>query len=186
MESNPIRITRLDQDHLPDFFRVHSAENEAGWCCCVAWWVPTWEGWGERTQVENRLLREALFQRGEYDGYLGYLDGEPVGWCQVGPRDRLEKLRRQLELAPDPETWAITCFLIVPAYRRAGVASSLMRPVLEDMKQSGVRRVEAYPKRGEQLDSGDLWNGPEGMFLQAGFRVAKDDPRRPVLVLEYE
>jgi len=184
MALKEIQIARLDQNHLPDFFQVHSVENEAGWCCCVAWWVPTWEGWGERTQAENRALREALFQGGEYDGYLGYLDSKPVGWCQTGPRDRLEKLRRQMGLAPDPEAWAITCFLIVPAYRREGVASSLLRGVLEDLQQRGVRRVEAYPKRGEHLDSGDLWNGPEGMFLQAGFRVVKEDSRRPVLVLE--
>jgi GNAT superfamily N-acetyltransferase len=186
MELEPIVIARLDQDRLRDFYRVHSAENEADWCMCSAWWVPTWDGWGDRTATENRSVREALFQRGEFDGYLGYLDGKPVGWCQAGPRDRLEKLCRQLGLAPDAAAWAITCFLIVPAHRHAGVASAMLHGVLEDLQRRGVRRVEAFPKRGEGLDAGDLWNGPEAMFLQAGFRVARDDPRRPVLVKQLE
>ncbi len=33
---------------------------------------------------ENRALREELFAKQIYDGYLVYIDGEPQGWCQVG------------------------------------------------------------------------------------------------------
>ena len=104
-------VRRLTAELVDDFFRLHSEENGCGWCCCVAWWVPTWEGWGDRSANENRALREKLFKQGEYDGYLLYVDDEPVGWCQVGPRDRLEKLVGQFSLAPDPSAWAITCFL---------------------------------------------------------------------------
>jgi ribosomal protein S18 acetylase RimI-like enzyme len=150
----------------------------------VAWHAPTWEGWGERTAEENRALRESLLERGEYDGYLVYVDDEPAGWCQAGPRDRLEKLARQFALPPDPQTWAITCFQIAPAYRRKGLATTLLREVLRDLRARGVRRVEAFPKRGEALDVDDLWNGPEAMFRAAGFTVMQDDPVRPVLRLE--
>ena len=87
-----IEVLPFDASRREDFFAVHSEINDCGWCSCVAWWVPTWDGWGNRTASENRELRESLCERGEYDGYLLYLDGAPVGWCQVGPRDRLEKL----------------------------------------------------------------------------------------------
>lgn len=175
-------VVRWDASRRADFARLHCDANDAGWCQCVAWWVPTWAGWGERTAAENHALRDRLCARGEYDGYLALEpDGAPVGWCQVGPRDRLEKLVRQFGLAPDPETWAITCFVIVPAARGQGVARLLLTEALADLRTRGARRVEAFPKRGDALAVGDLWNGPEALFRAEGFEVVKEDPVRPVL-----
>lgn len=147
----------------------------------MAWWVPTWEGWGERTAAENVALREALCDGGEYDGYLAYDGDEPVGWCQVGPRDRLEKLVRQLGLDPDPETWAFTCFLVAPSHRHRGVARALLQHALDDLRASGVARVEAYPRGGEALEPEDAWTGPAALYLREGFARIGDSPRGPVL-----
>ncbi len=176
-----VQVVRFEPGRRADFLALHGDANDAGWCRCVAWWVPTWAGWGERTAEENGSLREELLARGEYDGYLAYAGGVPVGWCQAGPRDRLDKLARQFGLAPDPHTWAITCFLVRPASRGGGVATTMLAAVLADLPRRGARRVEAFPKRGEGLDPGDLWNGPKAMLRRAGFTVARDDPVRPVL-----
>jgi GNAT superfamily N-acetyltransferase len=177
------QVVRFDGSRRADFFQLHSDANGHGWCFCVAWWVSTWEGWGERTATENRKLRDSLCDRNEYDGYLLYVDGAPGGWCQVGPRDRLEKLVRQFQLSPDSKTWAITCFFIAPTHRRQGLASYLLEAMLEDLCTRGVKRVEAFPKRGAG-DVREMWNGPELMFLEAGFKIIKDDPKRPVLMKE--
>ena len=179
-----LEVRRLEAAGRQDFFRVHCAEAGTGWCYCAAWYVDSWEGWGERSEAQNRALREGLFERGESDGYLLYAEGEPVGWCQVLPRDRLPKLRRQFELAPDPGTWAITCFAILPRLRRRGLARRLLEAVLADLPGRGAARVEAFPKRGSGLEPGELWNGPEALFQAAGFRVHRDDAQRPVLALE--
>lgn len=175
------RVVRLEPAGEADFHRVHRAACGEPWCHCIAWWVPTWDGWGERTASENLELRRELFARGEHDGYLLYVDAEPVAWCQAGPRDRLAKLVQQFELEPDPNTWAVTCFLLAPEQRGKGLARRLLNGVLEDLRARGVQRVEAFPKRGEGLDAADLWNGPERMFAAAGFEVVRDDPTRPVL-----
>lgn len=175
-----VEVVRFDEDRRPDFRRLHSDENGAGWCRCVAWWVPTWDGWGDRSAAENAALRESLCDAGEYDGYLAYAAGDPVGWCQAGPRDRLAKLVRQLGLEPDPAAWAITCFLVAPAYRRTGVARTLLQHVLDDLRRRGVPRVEAYP-RAHAEHEGDLWTGPLGLYLAAGFAQVADSPRGPVL-----
>jgi GNAT superfamily N-acetyltransferase len=180
-----LEVHRFTPDREKDFFRLHTSPG-AGWCFCAAWWVPTWEGWGERTSEDNRNLRERLCEAGEYDGYLLYADSEPVGWCQVGPRDRLKKLVSQFELAPSPGTWAITCFLIAPGFRRRGLASYFLQQVIAGLRNRGVRRVEAFPKRGKGLSEGDLWTGPEAMFHRAGFGLVRDDPTRPILGLDLE
>lgn len=178
LEAHPFEPART-----ADFFRLHSDANGAGWCRCVAWWVPSWEGWGERSAEENRALRERLLARGQFDGYLLYLDDGPIGWCQVGPRDRLEKLVRWFQLEPDPEAWAITCFLIAPAFRRRRLAAFLLERVVADLRLKGIRFLEAFPKRGEGLDETEIWTGPEALFRSAGFIVLREDPSRPVLRL---
>ena len=176
-----LEVHRLTPGRERDFFRLHCAANGCGWCRCAAWWVPTWEGWGERSVEQNETLRRELFARGEHDGYLGYLDGEPVAWCQAGPRDRLRKAVEQFSLEADPDTWAVSCFLVHPAHRRRGLATVLLRSVLADLRERGARRVEVFPKRSEEADELDLWNGPEAMFRGEGFQVVRDDPVRPVL-----
>src|SRR5687767_15386188 len=176
-----LEVHRFDAARLDDFFRLQSTADDAGWCSCVAWWVPSWQGWGDRNADQNRSLRLELCAQGQYDGYLLYVEGVPAGWCQVGPRDRLEKLVRQLSLDADPEVWAITCFQIAPAFRRQGLATYLLQEVLRDLADRGVRRVEAFPKRTTAEEPGELWNGPEAMYRAAGFTLLRDHPQRPVL-----
>jgi len=178
------QLRRLDESRLNDFFAVHSQALECGWCNCVAWWVPTWEGWGERTAAENRELREKLFREGHYDGYIYYAGGAPVAWCQVGVRDRLEKLVRQFALPPDPEVWALTCLLVAPAHRRAGVARRMLEAVIEDLRSRGVRRLQAYPKKSDSTDPLDLWCGPRRLLDDLAFR--RSSPETGPLVMELE
>jgi GNAT superfamily N-acetyltransferase len=173
-------VIPLDAAHLNDFFQVHGQPNEADWCYCVAWWVPTWEGWGQRTAAENRALRHKLFRQGRYDGYLLYVDGQPAGWCQCGPRDRFPKLLRQFKLEHDPQIWAITCLLIAPPFRKQKLAHRLLAEILKDLKTKGVNRIQAFPRRGAELPDEDAWTGPEAVFRKAGFVLERDDPEKPI------
>jgi GNAT superfamily N-acetyltransferase len=124
-------------------------------------------------------LRQALFDQQQDDGYLLYDDAEPVGWTQVGPRDRLAKLVAEYRLAPEPGAWAITCLLLAPHVRGRGWARRLLREVLHDLARRGIEVVEAYPRRGQGLDAGAVWTGPEALFVELGFELAQDHPRRP-------
>lgn len=178
-----VEVRRFSPDLRSDFFRLHSEDNECGWCFCTAWWVPTWEGWSDRTAEENKRLRQELLDQGEYDGYLLYREDQPIGWCQVGRQDRLEKLVQQFSLPSETNVWAITCFLIAPQYRRQGMATRLLDDIIEDLWLQGAKRIFAFPKSGENFDQLDLWNGPLSMYLQAGFSIWKEDLSRPVLEL---
>lgn len=175
-----ISILPLHDSRREDFYRVHSEANGANWCYCVAWWVPTWEGWAQRTAEENRALRERLFQQGQYDGYLLYLDGNPVGWCQCGPRDHLPKVLRQYKLTPDRRIWAITCLLIAPRHRKRGLTHRFLAEVLEDLRTRGITYVQAFPSRDRDLPDEDIWTGPETAFQKAGFVLERDDSKQPV------
>jgi GNAT superfamily N-acetyltransferase len=173
-----VEIVPLTAARQPAFREVMDCDG--GWCQCVAWWVPSWEGWGDRSAADNLALRERLFARGEHDGYLALHRGRPVGWCQVGLRDRLEKLRAEHGLEPDPEAWAVSCFKVVPEARGQGVARALLAGVLADLRGRGVRRVQAFPRAGEALDPGEVWTGPRRLFEGAGFTRLSGGARREV------
>jgi len=130
--------------------------------------------------VENRELREELFQKDQYDGYLLYVDDRPAGWCQCGQRDRLKKLVRQYGLAPDERIWAITCLVLLPEYRGKRLAHRMISGVVRDLEEHGISHVQAFPKREKNLSPGEVWTGPEAVFKKAGFEIELDHTERPV------
>ena len=178
------RVERFAPERLADFDRVHSDERGAGWCKCVAWWVPTWDGFGARTAEQNASLRRDLCERGEWDGLLAYDGDDAIGWCQVGPRDRLHKLASQLALDADPHAWAVTCFLVAPHMRRRGVASALLAAAVQAARDAGARRIEGYPTVGASLHDEDAWTGTVLLFERAGFEIAVDSRPRRVVSLD--
>ena len=184
METGEIQIKRLSSELVSDFFKFHDNLETCGWCYCVAWWVPTWKGFIQRTAFQNRQLREKLFATGEYGGYLLYLDDEPRGWCQVGPRDRLQRLLDQHNLAPEPDIWAITCFLIDKQLRREGYARRMLEAILEDLRRQKVRIVEAYPHKQLADDPDEMWAGPVTIYQEAGFRPVSESGKNLVMRLE--
>jgi len=175
-----ITIKRLSSANEDEFFRVHGG----GPCHCVAWWVPTWEGWSERSAADNARLRRDLFEANVHDGYLIYRDGVLAGWCQAWKRDAFAKLAAQFGAASDDDAWMIGCLVVLPAFRRQGVATEALEMVLDDLRLRGARTVDAYPKRGA-ADADELWNGPESTYARFGFTVVRDDAKRPVLRLSF-
>ncbi|HEX9743957.1 MAG TPA: GNAT family N-acetyltransferase, partial [bacterium] len=124
--------------------------------------------------------------KGEFDGYLLYVNDVPVGWCQVGKRDRLKKLVEQFELEPDPEMWAITCFFIIPKYRKKKWATYMLRAVVADLYKQGVRKIESFPTRRPFPTAGDLWTGKESTYESVGFKLVRDHPTQPVMAVHYK
>jgi GNAT superfamily N-acetyltransferase len=181
--SPAVEIKRLNSQNEAEFARIHCEATRNGWCQCVAWWVPNWDGWGERTADENSALRRKLFADGVHDGYLIYADGQLAGWCQAWKRDAFAKLAVQFGVASQDDAWMIGCVLILPAYRARGVAAQALSQIVDDLKLRGARSIDAYPRRGAQ-EAGELWNGPESTYAGLGFAVVREDAKRPVLRLK--
>lgn len=178
-----LTVRPLDRDRVADFQVLHAKSDDGGWCQCVAWWVPTWDGWSERTREQNGGLREKLFACGQYDGYLLYEGELPVGWMQVGHVGRLPKLwdaYRLEELDVSATDLAISCVFLDPNVRGRGWLHVFLRSVL-DALAGGRGQVLAFPRRVEGAEAGEVWTGPESAFRAAGFRVIREDPLRPVL-----
>lgn len=184
MPAPAVTIKRLSAANEAEFGRIHCDETENGWCHCVAWWVPTWDGWGERTAEQNAELRRKLFRDGVHDGFLIYADGALAGWVQAWKRDAFAKLASQFGVPADHDAWMIGCVLILPAYRARGVAREALGLIVDDLRLRGAKSIDAFPKRGAR-EPGELWNGPESTYARLGFAVVRDDAKRPLLRLRF-
>lgn len=178
MLTSDIHIKRLSSAIKDDFYKVHRAGEYGDWCLCGYWWMESVEGWDKRTEEEGRAQREELFARGIEDGYILYENDIPVGWCQACQRDQLIHLMKKFNFAPDPDTWCISCFMIIPAARGKGLAHRFLTEVLQDMKARGVKVVQAYPRSESGLPANDVWTGPEALYIKAGFSRVRDLPGR--------
>lgn len=184
MTAFEVHVERIGDGAREAFARLHSGENGHGWCRCVAWWVPGWEGWGERGAEQNAALREELFARGERDGYLAFHGDEPVGWCQVAPRDHLPGVVHDFGASGEPDVWAVSCFFVAPPFRGRGVARALLVHALEELTARGARALEAFPRSDGATGEGEVWTGPPRLFEDLGFVERTAGPRRSVVRLE--
>jgi GNAT superfamily N-acetyltransferase len=133
----------------------------------------------------NRAAMKALIEGGTVPGLLGYLDGRPVGWISLGPREDYEKLKRSPVMKPvdDKPVWSIVCFFVDKTARGRGVSAKLLKAAVDYARSRGVRLLEAYPVDKESESHPDfMFFGAKSMYDRAGFReVARRKPTRPVV-----
>lgn len=129
-----------------------------------------------------QLLGRGLGVFGSYAKLL-LVDGEAAAYCQFGPltayprASRLRELYTELPDAPLPAV--ITCIATTPEVRRSGYALQLVEAVCDDLAGRGFAAVEAYPEAGARENSTPAAR-PE-FWIRAGFRLAVDDDRYPVV-----
>lgn len=135
--------------------------------------------------AENRTAMHALVKRGTVPGLIGYMDGVPVAWVSLGPREDYARLRRSPVMKPvdDRPVWSIVCFFVAPGHRGRGLSARMLRAAVDYARSRGARLVEAYPvDKLERSHVDFMFFGAKSMYDRAGFReVARRRPTRPVV-----
>lgn len=173
----------LSKKTWPDFVRLFSQGSGWDFCACMHFQRPRslpkdqWLRTRAERGVRNRRQKRALIEQGRAHGILVYDKGEPVGWCQYGPREELPRIdnkRIYQGLAPeDPgKLWRITCFAVLKPYRKRGVATAALQAALEAIRRQGGGLVEAYPITCwlSRAFGNESTHGTESMFVNAGFK----------------
>lgn len=176
-----------------DFERLFERPGEWAGCWCVYYHRPRPLPKKERESLtreeriaKNRQDHRELVAKGRSHGILVYLKGEPVGWCQYGPREELPRIDagtsyRRLALKDGGRRlWRISCFCVDRKHRKSGVAAMALKAALESIREKGGGLVEAYPV----TSSGALaaWFGTVSMFEREGFEVVAPLGRSNVLM----
>ncbi len=188
-----LHVEPLTPARWPDLEAVFRAKGcaVARGCWCMAYRVSGAGPKPPRGVTRAEMWRRALKKRvdaGEVPGLIGYLDGVPVGWVSVAPREDYAKLQRSPVMKPvdDEPVWSIVCFVVPAPYRGQGVARALLDGAVAHAKQRGVKLLEAYPvDKPERSHDDFMWFGAKRMFDAAGFdEVARRKPTRPVVRLK--
>lgn len=175
----------LTPDRWDDFERVMGPNGAWGGCWCMWWRLSAAEF--ERTRGEEaRRSMKAIVDAGRVPGILAYVDGEPVGWCSVAPRDEFPRLNRSPLLKPvdDAPVRSIVCFYVPRKRRGQGLAQGLLEAAVAHAQHQGASVVEGYPiePRGDRHPAVAAWTGVPVMFERAGFReVLRRKPTRPIV-----
>jgi GNAT superfamily N-acetyltransferase len=167
---------------LVELFGPHGAY---GGCWCMWWRIKRSEFDRNHGQGNRRALKR-IVDSGTVPGILAYLEGKPIGWCSVAPREQLPVLDRSpvLKRLDDRAVWSIVCFFVARPFRCQGLSSLLIRGAIEYARQKGATIVEAYPvdRESSRNTSLDAFTGFARTFQALGFQeVLRRSASRPML-----
>lgn len=190
----PYSTKELSRRTWPDFKRLFSQGNGWDFCWCMHFhrvrFAASKKIRAERSVINYRDKR-ALVNEHRSHGILVYAAGEPVGWCQYGPREelpRIDQSRNYLAHFPSlgrERLWRITCFVVDKKFRRRGVATAALKAALESIRTRGGGLVEGCPvmdwedlraserrRRGHAPAFGNVSTcGTVSMFKKQGFKA---------------
>lgn len=185
----PLAIRPVTPDRWQDLERLFQSHGMARSCWCT-WWILRAKEWDGTSVADRRAILHDLVADGAEPGLLAYLDGEPAGWCAVGPRERYARMMsprsRTFRPLDDEPSWVINCFFIARSARGRGVATALLSAAVDHAFAHGARRLEAYPidPAAQKPTTDNLFVGYLPAFLAAGFVEVARHGNRPVVRLE--
>jgi GNAT superfamily N-acetyltransferase len=166
--------------------RLFGPQGACAGCWCMDWRRGRGDvAWHAARGEANRRALVALIGSGASRALLALADGEPVGWCDLGPCASYPRLATRRGLAvPRPEgAWAVVCFYVLARCRRRGVAQALLAGAVAHAAAHGATVLEAYPAetRGRRLPEGVAYTGVPAMYERAGFqRLPRPEGERPI------
>jgi GNAT superfamily N-acetyltransferase len=151
-------------------------------------WCMVWRATPEEARQANGAGRRAAMARridaGVPVGLLGYLDGEPVAWCSIAPRETYRPLGG-IDDSASGRVWSIACFFIRHDLRGGGVTAQLIRAAVAHARARGATVIEAYPVDPDSPSY--RFMGFVSSFAAAGFHeVGRAGIRRHVMRLYLE
>ena len=164
LEFHPVTPERVS-----DLERFSEQHGKFRYCSCMRWRMTSAEY--QRSTKESRVAAlEGLVRWGTPVGVLAYLNGEPIGWCSIAPRETYAALERSRALPrlDDAPVWSVVCFFVDRRFRAEGVTLGLLRAAVEYARSMGAEVVEGYPvEPGSRLYT---YMGSPSTFRKAGFR----------------
>jgi GNAT superfamily N-acetyltransferase len=186
-----IEVEPFAPTHLDGFAKLFEASSSS--CFCRYWhFTGNKNEWLERGafRPEENLAEQAEAVRRGDPTARGFVaidrsaSDALVGWMKVAPRDAIPKLTRlpvYKNLAFEPGSWSIGCFLVHPSGRRRGVARALVQAAVHQVGTWGARVLEGHPRRATSpLHDEEAWQGPESVFVELGFTAVHDVAPYPV------
>lgn len=178
----------LTPERWTDFEKLFGKNGAYGGCWCM-WWRITRSQFEKQHGEGNRQAMKELVWSGEVPGILAYVEGEAVGWCSLGPREKFGSLNRSpvLKRLDKRPVWSIVCFYVTKSFRNQGLMKKLIQGAIEYVKEKGGEIVEAYPTQPKagQLAPVSSYMGVPDVFEEVGFVECKRPSSSKVIMRYY-
>lgn len=175
----------LTPEHWGDFTTLFRKNGACGGCWCM-WWRQTRAEFDRNHGAKNRRAMKRIVDSGEVPGIIGYLDGEPVDWCSIAPREQFPSLERSrvLRCLDDKPVWSLVCLFVRRDLRGEGLSVQMAKAAVDYARAQGATTIEAYPTapRGRRLDPVSSFMGTPALFEKAGFREAARPSKARVIM----
>lgn len=164
-------------DQWSDFETVFGEHGAYAGCWCIYWRIKRSEFMKMKGE-DRKAIMVQIVESGVVPGVLLYDNGQPIGWCSIGPREDFKPLEnsRTLKRIDNQPIWSIVCFFVTRTNRRKGCMTILIKGALDYAKQQGARIVEAYPTdlqtprlSGKKLTGYSGFMGIASVFREIGF-----------------
>jgi len=127
-----------------------------------------------------REIAERQIADGVLRGYLAYVDGMSIGWCNANDRANYPAdapYDVPFHAPAEAKEKAVICFEIAPDYRGKGVATALLHQVVADAETEGYIAVVSFPKARTERFEWDF-QGPIRLYEKAGFsKISEKDDK---------
>jgi GNAT superfamily N-acetyltransferase len=160
-------------DRFEDFAAIVNPTGRDKHCWCLSHRLRAKDieelGGGNRETAMRKLC-----ERDNPPGVIAYRDGEPVGWCSIGPRAEIPLLAASKLIRPVDEVpvWSIVCVVVRSGHRKQGVTAHLLEGAVQYAASRGAPAIEAHPVDPVgRMDTTMAFIGPRSMFEQSGFRA---------------
>lgn len=188
-----LRIVPATADRWNDLELLFGKYGASARCWCMFWRMPFKEFNAIKGEGTRAALKE-LTGRNIAPGLLAYMDGEPIGWCSLGPREDFRGLERSrtLKRVDDQPVWSIVCFFIKRSYRHKGMMAALLKAAVAYAAEHGAKIVEGYPVdlqshllTGKKLTGFSGFMGIASVFRAAGFKKVTDASETQLVMRYY-
>jgi GNAT superfamily N-acetyltransferase len=177
MSKQKVEIHPLTIDRWDDVATLFSTHGGYAGCWCMFWRLNRSDFKKLRGEGTKEILHQ-MTAKNQEPGLLAYVDGQPAGWCSIGPRENYLALEnsRILKRVDDQPVWSIVCFFVDKSVRKQGLMYAMVRGAVSYAKKYGAKIVEGYPidmqsekLGGQKLGSYAGYMGIASAFRDAGF-----------------
>jgi GNAT superfamily N-acetyltransferase len=190
-----IQIRKLTPELVDDYLHFfdttpHDDAIDEHKCYCVCWANNDSNGKDFSTAEKRRSIASQYVKDDNIKGYLAYVNGKAVGWCNANTRSECMECDGGRRYFIDPvfsdknddniKIKSIFCFVIAPEMRRKGISKMLLERVCNDAVLDGFAYIEAYPNKefvSEQYD----FVGPKAIYEKYGFYTHHEWPDRLIM-----
>jgi GNAT superfamily N-acetyltransferase len=187
MTRDKLTVRALTTENWNDFEAVMGKNGGSRGCWCMHWRLSIARFMDQKGEGNRRAMRRLAKNSAPPPGLIGYLAGEPIAWCSLGPRAAYPRLERSpvVKAVEDDGACAITCLFVQREQRSNGLLAALIEATCSYAAKNGYELIEGYPiepKRGKQAGSDTAMTGIASAFRDAGFdEVARPRKDRPIM-----